>query len=64
MNATQLAAELTAQYGNVLTASVISVAVYTAFRTSRASARAIATARQDVAALAEAVLRAPDRRAG
>lgn len=64
MNATQLAAELTAQYGHLLTASAISAAVCTAFRTSRASARAAATARQDVAALAEAVLRSPALRAG
>jgi hypothetical protein len=64
MDAAQLAAELTAQYGHLLSASVISAAVCAAFRTTRVAARASSVARQDVAALAAAVLRSPVRRAG
>jgi hypothetical protein len=64
MDATQLAAELTAQYGHVLSASVISAAVFAAFRTTRVAAKACSVARQDVAGLAAAVLRSPVRRAG
>lgn len=60
MNAAQLVAELTAQYGHVLTATVISAAVYGTFRTTR-SAKAVHVARQDVAGLAAAVLRSPVR---
>lgn len=59
MTSAQLTAELTAQYGHVLTSTVISAAVHAAFRTTRASARAVSVARQDVAGLAAAVLRAP-----
>jgi hypothetical protein len=64
VNAAQVITELTAQYGHVLSASVISAAVCAAFRATGVPARAVRVARQDVAGLAEAVLRAPVRRAG
>lgn len=64
MDAAELAAALTAQYGHVLTATVISTAVFAAFRTTRVSVRAARVAREDVAGLAAAVLRSPASRAG
>lgn len=63
MDAAELATALTAQYGHVLSATVISSAVYAAFRSTRVSVRAVHVARQDVAGLAHAVLRSPANRA-